>query len=993
MKRRLFTLLLSLIGLTSIWAESYGLKIGNVLLTSDNYTNITAAGGFDAVKSGTVTYDPATRTLTLNNAVLESSSSCLQIPANYEYTLELAQGTSNTLIGNPTILANGPLTIEGGGTCSLGVTKTSSPIAFQPSTTHPDYTLTIRNCTLTATGTLGGFYGAGTRGHLAIENAEVRVTGNAKGSIMRFATMTLTNAVIDSPTKAEWNQSAHAVCMHGSSDPVTSEVVIVPMIAEEVQIGEISNNTTSSYPFCMNQNYSLTQQIYKPNEIGQAGAITDLAFYYNYTEPFPMEGIQVYMKHVTKNSFDNSRDHVEVGPNDLVYEGRFYVYERGWVNIHLDEPFPYNGTDNLLICCIDTEEGMFTREYTFLTCSETEEYTTFDYATNLLARKPTAYFVHPDNYGTRNRNRNLIRLIKTDHVFPPRIMTPTDFTCAPPAGDGSVATFSWTEQGTATQWQICLDGDETNLITVDSNPYTLTGLTPGQTHTARVRSLVGDMYSVWSFPVTFTPLDAYQFTVNDSTATSVYVPFYTSTVSSGGNHTQIIYEAADLSPIRFATINSMTFYLTEENANALEMPVFDVYIAEVEQANFEGTQEFIDWETLPLVHSGTLTIVGGKMTVTFSTPYKYMGGNLLLGFHQSVKSDTRFSQRSWYGREKYKATVGKDVGSYESIVYRLDFCPKTTIDYTPGIEPPVIKRVRVDNDLVTVEWTGSSDRYKVRYRPLENIFSDNFESGTLDKWTTVRNSEGDEITDWHAYSSLFYPPYAGEYGAKSQSGYYSPAQSSTFQYTVDNWLISPQIPLDGVLTYWHRDNGTPFHQHYEILVSTQSNDIADFEPFVVPHNPWAVWTQQTFDLSSYGGALGYIAFRHNDHYLTNGSDYIELDDVALKQAGEWQWEDYAVPYTEMTVVHLARVQEYELQVIGIKDGYPDQVSPSVTFTTLGYDYNGDGKLNMSDVRFLVNVILGRTIIYDPYAPPTDINGDGHLSVADVTALVNIIKNR
>ena len=48
---------------------------------------------------------------------------------------------------------------------------------------------------------------------------------------------------------------------------------------------------------------------------------------------------------------------------------------------------------------------------------------------------------------------------------------------------------------------------------------------------------------------------------------------------------------------------------------------------------------------------------------------------------------------------------------------------------------------------------------------------------------------------------------------------------------------------------------------------------------------------------------------------------------------------------------------------------------------------------MSDVRFLVNVILGRTIIYDPYAPPTDINGDGHLSVADVTALVTIIRGQ
>ena len=61
MKKRLFTLLLALIGLTTtVCAEDYGISIGGKQLTSENYTNITAAGGFDAVIShtGSVTYDP-----------------------------------------------------------------------------------------------------------------------------------------------------------------------------------------------------------------------------------------------------------------------------------------------------------------------------------------------------------------------------------------------------------------------------------------------------------------------------------------------------------------------------------------------------------------------------------------------------------------------------------------------------------------------------------------------------------------------------------------------------------------------------------------------------------------------------------------------------------------------------------------------------------------------------------------------------------------------
>ena len=51
------------------------------------------------------------------------------------------------------------------------------------------------------------------------------------------------------------------------------------------------------------------------------------------------------------------------------------------------------------------------------------------------------------------------------------------------------------------------------------------------------------------------------------------------------------------------------------------------------------------------------------------------------------------------------------------------------------------------------------------------------------------------------------------------------------------------------------------------------------------------------------------------------------------------------------------------------------------------DVNGDGKVNVSDVTTLVNMILG-TIPKD--LARGDINGDGNVNVSDVTALVNII---
>ena len=51
------------------------------------------------------------------------------------------------------------------------------------------------------------------------------------------------------------------------------------------------------------------------------------------------------------------------------------------------------------------------------------------------------------------------------------------------------------------------------------------------------------------------------------------------------------------------------------------------------------------------------------------------------------------------------------------------------------------------------------------------------------------------------------------------------------------------------------------------------------------------------------------------------------------------------------------------------------------------DVNGDGRVNVSDVSALINMILGITAL-DQTAG--DVNGDGRVNVSDVTALINII---
>lgn len=70
------------------------------------------------------------------------------------------------------------------------------------------------------------------------------------------------------------------------------------------------------------------------------------------------------------------------------------------------------------------------------------------------------------------------------------------------------AVLSWTERGDAAQWQLCIGEDEDNLITVNSNPFTLTDLEDDTNFTVRVRSYKdADNISKWSEPFTFTTID------------------------------------------------------------------------------------------------------------------------------------------------------------------------------------------------------------------------------------------------------------------------------------------------------------------------------------------------------------------------------------------------------------------------------------------------------------------------------------------------------
>ena len=100
---------------------------------------------------------------------------------------------------------------------------------------------------------------------------------------------------------------------------------------------------------------------------------------------------------------------------------------------------------------------------------------------------------------------------------------PTDIRIAPETNRAEV---SWTENGTATAWQICLDGNEANPIAANTNPFTLTGLLPGCFYGVKVRSVTGsNTYTCWSSDYAFVTLESCEAPSAPSIADSTITPF------------------------------------------------------------------------------------------------------------------------------------------------------------------------------------------------------------------------------------------------------------------------------------------------------------------------------------------------------------------------------------------------------------------------------------------------------------------------------------
>ena len=269
-------------------------------------------------------------------------------------------------------------------------------------------------------------------------------------------------------------------------------------------------------------------------------------------------------------------------------------------------------------------------------------------------------------------------------------------------GDGTIATLTWERnaQGTEDAWVLeygttaNFEGATSVNVTGGTPSKDLTGLTAEQKYYARVKPDCDTEGNLWSDAISFTPTDAYSITVyanGTDSETSTVIPMY-------GNYfdeftkSECIIPATELSTIQWGQIKSITFYAKSIGTNSSTWANTNqkVFVKEVNSTTLGGSYSGMDGATI--VFDGLLpmpTTSTDGYTITFSQPYTYSGGNLLIGVYNDDKGT--YNSVTWFGKTGLTSGVsayGNNSSSLASVGYTAQsFLPKTTFNYTPGSAP------------------------------------------------------------------------------------------------------------------------------------------------------------------------------------------------------------------------------------------------------------------------------------------------------------------
>ena len=419
-------------------------------------------------------------------------------------------------------------------------------------------------------------------------------------------------------------------------------------------------------------------------------------------------------------------------------------------------------------------------------------------------------------------------------------------------------------------------------------------------------------------------------TIGSGHSTNSYLPTYSYYKYS---FTEQIYTAAEIG--QAGTITAIAFKVSNSKSSTRNI---DLYLQHTNKTVFTNRTNWEQLSSSNKVYSGEVTFnASGWTVITLNTPFVYDGtSNLLIGMDDNTGSYVSGSSNSpkflVYATGASRAMrIYSDNTNYNPTSSTLYYgttltssnqiqLTMTTIDGNSTSGETLFVTPNVLSDFTYSYGNGPSDvqsfavvganlseaitltapsNYEIsmnangpysgtlaltgeRNRGVDTLRWD-FE-GTMDGWTTI-DADGDGY-NWQLSSVLMagylLDPHSGEDMLSSES--YHSATSTPLN--PDNWLVSPQVYLDGTFMMFACAQDTSFPaEHFGVYVSTTSNtDVASFvklDEWTLSYgntresSPWFVYA---VDLSAYAGQMGYIAVRHFNCY---DQFYLNVDDFML----------------------------------------------------------------------------------------------------------------
>ena len=334
-------------------------------------------------------------------------------------------------------------------------------------------------------------------------------------------------------------------------------------------------------------------------------------------------------------------------------------------------------------------------------------------------------------------------------------------------------------------------------------------------------------------------------------------------------------------------------------------------------------------------------------------------------------------------------------------------------------------------DLTPNNWSGYLDFYTtyfvipeaptgVTVNPAATTADVSWEPGTLTQWNlryrervegadfySTSFETDEDLEGWHGWDAdgdgnwwTIRPP---EYSA-IEGNCLTSASYSNGALTPDNWLVSPQLTLNGVVKFkaWAQDPQWA-DEIIHVYLSNTTDSVNAFidlseDITVVAYDSINNGVGNIYQFAipeAYLGQQGYIAIRHyncTDMFWVNVDDfYVGNPDVVVP---EWNYV-YDITEIPYTITGLTPETNYEVQLQGVNGGGTGDWSASTLFTTLaegGYlrgDVDGSGTVDITDATTLINYLLYGNA--NPFVEDNaDVDYSGDIDITDATTLINYL---